>query len=142
MPRRLKRDITVEHLLTMSSGLACDDWNDASPGNENKMYKAVRLGAVHPDALISTYVPGLVNQYCTGGRSPWGASWWSGKQPIPSFAAAKLFGPLGDCQHQPAMGRLQQPHADRHWRPHLPLRPRDMSKIRPVGCKRGGMVSR
>jgi CubicO group peptidase (beta-lactamase class C family) len=32
-----KRAITVEHLLTMSSGLDCDDSNPASPGNEDVM---------------------------------------------------------------------------------------------------------
>jgi CubicO group peptidase (beta-lactamase class C family) len=32
-----KRAMTVEHLLTMSSGLDCDDSNDNSPGNEDVM---------------------------------------------------------------------------------------------------------
>jgi CubicO group peptidase (beta-lactamase class C family) len=32
-----KRALTLEHLLTMSSGLDCDDNNDESPGNENTM---------------------------------------------------------------------------------------------------------
>ena len=30
--------ITVGHFLTNSSGLACDDNDDNSPGNEDKMY--------------------------------------------------------------------------------------------------------
>ena len=32
-----KRTMTLEHLLTMSSGYFCDDGNDAAPGNEETM---------------------------------------------------------------------------------------------------------
>lgn len=32
-----KRTMTLEHLLTMSSGFFCDDGNDAAPGNEETM---------------------------------------------------------------------------------------------------------
>ena len=32
-----KRTMTLEHLLTMSSGYFCDDTDDAAPGNEEKM---------------------------------------------------------------------------------------------------------
>jgi CubicO group peptidase (beta-lactamase class C family) len=33
----IKRTMTLEHLLTMSSGFFCDDTNDDAPGNEDKM---------------------------------------------------------------------------------------------------------
>ena len=32
-----KREMTLEHLLTMSSGYFCDDENDDAPGNESRM---------------------------------------------------------------------------------------------------------
>ena len=34
-----KRTMTLEHLLTMSSGYFCDDTNEEAPGNEDKMWE-------------------------------------------------------------------------------------------------------
>jgi CubicO group peptidase (beta-lactamase class C family) len=67
----LARAISLRHLLTMSSGLACDDWDPDSPGGEDSMqgqdrepnwYRYVlALPMVHP--------PGEHAAYCSGGMN-------------------------------------------------------------------------
>ena len=37
-----KRAMTLEHLLTMSSGYFCDDTSDSAPGNEDGMWERTR----------------------------------------------------------------------------------------------------
>jgi CubicO group peptidase (beta-lactamase class C family) len=120
-----KRRITVNHLLNMRSGLECNDWEESSPGFEERIYHSDDWIGFVLD-LHMAFDPGMVGQYCTGGvvllgeviarRSGMG---------LDAFAQANLFGPL------------QVPRAV--WRPGpdgrataatgMRLRPRDLAKL-------------
>ena len=67
----VKRGITIEDVLTMSSALDCDDWH-ASPGNEERMYRSrdwTRFALDLP--LDSAYARDATGRgrysYCTAG---------------------------------------------------------------------------
>ncbi|HMF28566.1 MAG TPA: serine hydrolase, partial [Candidatus Cybelea sp.] len=70
-----KRRITVENLMTMSSGLACDDNDDNSPGNEDTMESQT----AQPDwykytlDLPMAYDPAVKAIYCSAGINLLGA---------------------------------------------------------------------
>lgn len=90
-----KATITVEDLLTMRSGLACNDWDVNSPGHEDKMYRHrdwIAFWAAQP----MQSAPGERFAYCTGNVIALGGllAEVSGV-PVDQYAAAHLFGPLG-----------------------------------------------
>lgn len=61
-----KQQITIRHLLTMSSGLDCNDWDKKSKGQEDKVYKKKDWLQYTID-LPMINEPGKVSNYCSMG---------------------------------------------------------------------------
>jgi CubicO group peptidase (beta-lactamase class C family) len=104
--------ITLEDFLTMSSPLACDDWNDASRGNEERMYLVedwaqfildlpVR-GRMHVGEQAVPPKYGRYFSYCTGGVFTLSEVLQKATgERTDRYAQEKLFGPLGISDDQP-----------------------------------------
>jgi CubicO group peptidase (beta-lactamase class C family) len=122
----LQQNITLEDLLTMRSGLACNDRDENSPGHEDRMYRErdwvgyfLHLPIVSP--------AGQATRYCTGGAVTLGrVISEASKRSVPMFADQFLFGPLGiKGAHWSDFDNHRQTDTGGH----LSLRPRDMAKI-------------
>ena len=105
-PDARKDRISVEDFLTMSSPLECDDWNDASRGNEERMYLVenwaqfildlpirgrMQIGENPPAPPFGRYF-----SYCTGGVFVLSEvlTRTTGMR-TDRYAQARLFDPLG-----------------------------------------------
>jgi len=105
-PDSRKDKISVEDFLTMSSPLECDDWNDASRGNEERMYVIedwaqfildlpVR-GRMHVGEQPESPKYGRYFSYCTGGVFVLSEVLQKATgQRTDRYAQEKLFAPLG-----------------------------------------------
>jgi CubicO group peptidase (beta-lactamase class C family) len=123
-----KGRITVGHLLTHSTGLACDDNADDSPGNEDTMQQQrtqpdwyrymLDVGVAH-DA-------GSVYAYCSGTMNLAGAVIArTTHSPLPEFFDEHLARPLGITQY--AMNLM--PSGDAYAGGGVHMRPRDLLKF-------------
>jgi CubicO group peptidase (beta-lactamase class C family) len=85
--------VKLRDLLTMSSCLDCDDWDDASPGNEELMYPQEDwLGF----ALRLPLRGSTGFSYCTAGVVALGVALERALgEPLSTFAERELFTPLG-----------------------------------------------
>ncbi|MGH7650527.1 MAG: serine hydrolase domain-containing protein [Gemmatimonadaceae bacterium] len=127
-PDPRKDRLTLRDLLTMRSGLACNDWDESSPGNESRMYESSDWVKFVLDLPIVDS-PGARGSYCSGnvavvGRIVERAAGMS----LPSFAQKNLFTPLGISARNVRWNyTLSSSNAATFAQ--LYMRPRDMLKI-------------
>jgi len=128
-PDPRKERITLTDLLSNQSGLACDDRDGASPGNEVKLFDTADDW---PKAFVDLPVlaePGTVGRYCSFGMIAAGRiiEVAAGK-PLAEFAQEVLFSPLGISRDQ-WQWTFVLDRSQRNEFGQIYLRPRDMLKL-------------
>jgi CubicO group peptidase (beta-lactamase class C family) len=120
-----KQNITIRDLLTMTSGLACNDWDQSSPGNESTLYKKKDILRYLWDLpLIDT--PGTNTSYCSGGVITLSnIITKSTGQNYTDFARSSILDPLGIVHY--TWNYREDNRTDRP--DQIYLRPRDMAKF-------------
>lgn len=102
----LKRAITLVDFLTMSSALDCNDWDEASPGNEENMYPRRDWSRWAADIPVKADYGRDASgrgpfSYCTAGVFLLGQIVQRAlKEPMDEYIARRLFAPLGIARHQ------------------------------------------
>jgi CubicO group peptidase (beta-lactamase class C family) len=127
-PDPRKQHMTVAHLMTHTSGLACDDNDGASPGNEDVMQSQ----AAEPDwwkytlDLPMAHDPGTHYAYCSAGMNLVGAALTAATGTwLPELFDRTVARPLG-------FGRYHfnlMPTLDGYQGGGVQLRPRDLLKL-------------
>ena len=126
--------LVIEDLLTMRSGLACNDWDEASPGNEDRMW-ATQDWVAFWLALPATSAPDTVTSYCTGNPTALGHILANAThQSVQAFAQANLLGPLGIVS---AQWNTYDNGTQTDTGCFLHMRPRDMAKLGQLALQRG-----
>lgn len=127
-PDPRKARITLTHLLSNQSGLACNDHDGASPGNEVKLYETPDWAKAFVD-LPMVADPGTVGRYCSGGIITAGRIIErAAGRPLPDFAQTALFGPL-NIRRSNWRWNFTPDRSQRGEFGQIYLRPRDMLKL-------------
>ena len=140
-PDPRKGNVTLIDLLSNRSGLACDERDGDSPGNEVKLYETTDWVKAFVD-LPMVADPGTVARYCSGGFFTAGRIIERvARKPLPEFAQEVLFEPLGirrdDWKWSFALDR-----SERNQFGQIHLRPRDMLKLGLLIERRGAWEGR
>ncbi|TNE28013.1 MAG: class C beta-lactamase-related serine hydrolase [Bacteroidetes bacterium] len=121
-----KEQITIRHLLTMSTGLDCNDWDRHSLGQEDRIYKKDDWLQYFID-LPMVNDPGTVSHYCSMGTVlAMEVIAQAANMPIDEFANQYLFEPLG-IENVGWEHTSQKEISSSAYR--LSMTPRDMAKI-------------
>jgi CubicO group peptidase (beta-lactamase class C family) len=134
-PDPRKQEITLAHLLTMRSGLDCDDHDAKSPSNESKLYESPDWVKATLDLPLARN-PGELALYCSGGVAVVGrlTKRAVGKS-LPDFAQEALFAPFGHSACRLALElRLEQAQPRVLANPPASARP---AQVRPALCEWG-----
>jgi CubicO group peptidase (beta-lactamase class C family) len=123
-PRKAK--ITVGDLLSMRTGLACDDHDGSSPGAEQHIYSQPDWARFTIDLPVVAD-PGTTARYCSGGVHLAGRTIETATgTDLLTFARTKLFDPLGLTGYR---WPYQPVAANGSTFGQIYLRPRDMLKL-------------
>ncbi|MHA1137106.1 MAG: serine hydrolase domain-containing protein [Candidatus Thorarchaeota archaeon] len=123
-----KRNITIEHLLTMTGGF---DWNESDPPYGNPLNQVhVMQSSEDPIKYMLDIpmrsAPGTEWEYCSGGTYLLRAILWNvtGMSPF-NFASEYLFNPIGAL----ASWRSNLPESEYSLRSTMLMTPRDMARF-------------
>jgi len=140
-PDPRKARVTLVDLLSNRSGLACNDHDGASPGNEVKLYDAHDWVKAFVD-LPMIADPGTEGRYCSGGFFAVGriVERAAGK-PLADFAQEVLFGPLNIARENWTW-TFTLDRSQRNEFAQIYLRPFDLLKLGLLIAQRGGWEDR
>ncbi|WPB75845.1 serine hydrolase [Archangium violaceum] len=121
-----KRALTVEHLMTMSTGLACDDDDASSPGNEERLQDDVADWYKYTLDLPMVTAPGEKGVYCSANINLLGGVLRNATHTwIPEFFERNLATPLQMRKYHLDL----MPSGEQYLGGGIYMRPRDALKL-------------